>query len=40
VLNEKRCYCENLTKKIVVKGGKHNEKLWREGFPDAFKWLF
>lgn len=23
----------------VVKGGKHNEKLWRENFPEAFNWL-
>lgn len=40
LLDTKRCYCENLTKEIVVKDGKHNEKLWREGFEEAFLWLF
>lgn len=40
LLDTKRCYCEKLTKKRVVAGGKHNEKLWREGFKDAILWLF
>lgn len=40
LLDTKRCYCEKLTNKKVVKGGKHNEKLWREGFRDAILWLF
>lgn len=40
LLDEKRCYCENLTKKIIVKDGKHNEKLWRDGFEASFLWLF
>lgn len=40
LLDTKRCYCENLTRKVVVKGGKHNEKLWREGFRDAILWLY
>ncbi|MEM6516423.1 MAG: alpha/beta hydrolase-fold protein [Bacteroidota bacterium] len=26
-------------KSKVVKGGQHNEQLWRENFPDAFEWL-
>lgn len=26
-------------KRVIIKQGKHNEKLWRESFPDAFLWL-
>jgi predicted alpha/beta superfamily hydrolase len=40
LISEKRCECKNLTKKIIVKGGQHNEKLWRDGFVDAYDWLF
>lgn len=29
----------NQIKKKVVKNGEHNEKLWRENFPEAFEWL-
>ena len=39
-INTKRCECQMLNKKIIVKGGKHNEKLWREGFKKAYLWLF
>jgi predicted alpha/beta superfamily hydrolase len=39
LLNTNRCYCLNLNKKVIVKGGQHNEKLWRDGFTDAFLWL-
>lgn len=39
-INTKRCSCQMLNKKIIVKGGKHNEKLWREGFKKAYLWLF
>lgn len=39
-VNTKRCSCKMLNKKIIVKGGKHNEKLWREGFKNAYLWLF
>ncbi|RAR75599.1 alpha/beta hydrolase [Flavobacterium aciduliphilum] len=39
-INTKRCVCERLNKKIIVKGGQHNEKLWREGFKKAYLWLF
>jgi predicted alpha/beta superfamily hydrolase len=39
LLNTNRCYCLHLNKKIIVKGGHHNEKLWRDGFTDAFLWL-
>lgn len=39
LLNTKRCYCLNLNKKKIVKGGQHNEKLWRDGFTKAIIWL-
>lgn len=39
LLNSNRCYCLNLNKKTIVKDGKHNEKLWRDGFVDAILWL-
>lgn len=29
-----------LTQKTIVKGGQHNEKLWRDGFVNAYLWLF
>lgn len=40
LLNTNRCYCLHLNKKVIVKGGQHNEKLWRDGFTDAYLWLF
>ncbi len=40
LLAEKRCECQHLTKKRMVKGGQHNEKLWRDGFVKAYLWLF
>jgi predicted alpha/beta superfamily hydrolase len=39
-INTKRCECRKLNQKIIVKGGQHNEKLWREGFKKAYLWLF
>ena len=39
IVNQKRCSCLNLTKKVIVKNGEHNEKLWRDGFSNAVKWL-
>lgn len=39
-VNTKRCECKKLNKKIIIKGGQHNEKLWREGFKKAYLWLF
>jgi predicted alpha/beta superfamily hydrolase len=39
LLNTNRCYCLNLNKKVIVKGGHHNEKLWRDGFVNAIVWL-
>ena len=39
LLDTKRCYCLHLTKSKIVKGGEHNEKLWRNGFVKAVLWL-
>lgn len=39
-VNTKRCECQKLNKKVFIKGGNHNEKLWREGFKKAYLWLF
>lgn len=39
-VNTKRCECQKKNKKIIVEGGQHNEKLWREGFKKAYLWLF
>lgn len=40
LVSEKRCDCLHLTKKTIVKGGQHNEKLWRDNFVKAYLWLF
>ncbi len=40
LVNTKRCECQKLNKKVIVKGGQHNEKLWGEGFKNAYLWLF
>lgn len=39
LLNTKRCSCRNLNEKKIIKGGQHNEKLWRDGFVKAVLWL-
>ncbi|MBF4466189.1 alpha/beta hydrolase [Flavobacterium sp. LC2016-12] len=39
LLDRNRCYCLHLTKSKVVKGGEHNEKLWRDNFVNAVLWL-
>ncbi|MFH6987723.1 alpha/beta hydrolase [Flavobacterium collinsii] len=39
LLDTKRCYCLHLTKSKIIKGGEHNEKLWRDGFAKAIIWL-
>lgn len=39
-VNTKRCECKKLNKEVIVKGGQHNEKLWRESFKKAYLWLF
>jgi alpha-glucosidase len=38
-VNSKRCECMQLNKKTIIKGGQHNEKLWRDGFVKAYLWL-
>ncbi len=40
LINTNRCYCLNLNKKVIIKGGQHNEKLWRDNFVKAYLWLF
>jgi len=40
IVDEKRCPCLRLDKTVIVKGGKHNEKMWRENFAKAYLWLF
>jgi alpha-glucosidase len=40
LVNSKRYECKKRNKKVIVKGGQHNEKLWREGFGNAYLWLF
>lgn len=40
LLDRNRCYCLNLNKTVVVKDAGHNEKLWRENFEEAVRWLF
>jgi predicted alpha/beta superfamily hydrolase len=39
LLDANRCYCLYLNKKVIIKGGHHNEKLWRDGFVNAILWL-
>jgi alpha-glucosidase len=39
IVDTKRCYCLHLTKTTIVKGGQHNEKLWRDGFVKSYLWL-
>jgi predicted alpha/beta superfamily hydrolase len=39
LLNTNRCSCLHLNKKVIIKGGHHNEKLWRDGFVNAILWL-
>ena len=34
-----RCSCLHLTRKRIVKGGQHNEKLWRDNFVKVYSWL-
>ena len=39
LVSDIRCSCRHLTRKKIVKGGQHNEKLWRNNFVTVFKWL-
>ncbi len=40
IVSTKRCDCLHLTKKVIVAGGKHNEKLWSTHFLNTYLWLF
>ena len=40
LLDRNRCYCLKLNKTVIIEGGEHNEKLWKENFEQAVKWLF
>ena len=39
IMADNRCTCLHLTKSEVIKGGKHNEKLWATHFGEAVLWL-
>ena len=39
-INSKRCECQKLNKKVIVKSSEDNEKLWRKNFKKAYLWLF
>jgi len=39
LVSDIRCSCRHLTRKKIIKGGQHNEKLWRDNFATVFKWL-
>lgn len=39
LVSDIRCSCRHLTRKKIVKGGQHNEKLWRDNFVTVLKWL-
>lgn len=38
-LIEKRICKKSNLNQVIIKGGKHNEKLWRENFGDAVRWM-
>lgn len=40
LIAENRCNCLHLTQSKVIKGGKHNEKLWANNFAKAIQWLY
>lgn len=39
IMSENRCDCKNLTKEIIIKDGRHNEKMWSEQFGKAVLWI-
>lgn len=39
IMSENRCDCKHLTKEVVIKNGKHNEKMWSEQFGKSINWL-
>lgn len=40
LISKNRCNCLHLTQSEVIKGGKHNEKLWANNFAKAMQWLY
>lgn len=40
IVLQKNGNCRKRIAETVVKGGKHNEKLWRENFAKVYLWLF
>ncbi|MFT3794234.1 alpha/beta hydrolase [Flavobacterium sp.] len=39
IVSENQRHSKKLFRSEVIKGGKHNEKLWREHFAKAYLWL-
>lgn len=39
IVLQKNGNCKKRLTETIVKGGKHNEKLWRENFAKAYLWL-
>ena len=39
LVSDIRCSCLHLTRKRIIKGGQHNEKLWRDNFVKVYTWL-
>mgnify|MGYP006176426251 CR=1 FL=1 len=39
IMSENRCDCKHLTKEVIIKDGRHNEKMWSEQFGNAVIWL-
>lgn len=39
IMSDNRCDCKHLTKEIVIKDGRHNEKMWSEQFGKAVAWI-
>lgn len=39
IVDQKNGSCKKRLTQTVIKGGKHNEKLWRENFAKAYLWL-
>ena len=39
LVSDIRCSCMHLTRKKIIKGGQHNEKLWRDNFVKVYSWL-
>lgn len=39
LLQNKGQISKNRLEKVIIKGGQHNEKLWKDAFANAFLWL-